>query len=182
MPPLSSFITYRPGKKAKAAIKAPFSLLRGDSSTTTSSTTSHQQTTSTDVIDINHSLDFDIGKPSTSYEHEVFDDSRSSQHNHNLTGGASPQVELDIELSSDSNGFSDWLEAFDVKQEAIPSRRLTRLKKPVSLNITLEEEGQGEAGEGFASEDITSNLQAIDVSFKDLIYLWHQILPMHHPS
>ena len=113
MPVCPSFIYY-PGKKAKAAIRVPFSLLHGDNATTTSSTTSHQP--ETDVIDINHhSLDFDIGKPASTYEQDVFANSRSSQHN--LT---SPHVELDIDLSP--NVLSDWLEAFsgmEGKQEAV---------------------------------------------------------------
>ncbi|KAF8809618.1 hypothetical protein BYT27DRAFT_7135848 [Phlegmacium glaucopus] len=176
MPALSSFITYRPGKKAKAAIKSHFSLLRGDNSTT-SSTTSQQQYTTADVIDINnsrYSLDFDGGKPSDSFEQDVFDDPRSSELN--LTTGTSPQVELDIDLSS--NVFSDWLEAFsgpNAKQEAIAShlKRLTRLKNSVSLNTKREESKEGEANGGqvlaSSSEDIPINFRAIDASHLDAL-------------
>jgi len=188
MPALPSFITYRPGKKAKAAIKAPFSLLRGDNNSTTSST-SQQQPTTTDVIDINnsrYSLDFDGGKPSGSFEQDVFDDLRSSQLN--LTTGPSPQVELDIDLSS--NVFSDWLEAFSgadtkQKQEAIAShlKRLTHLKNSVSLNVkrekSKESEDEANGHEDLASsssEDVAASIRAIDVSSKIQKHLYHQIL------
>lgn len=172
MPALPSFITYRPGKKAKAAIKAPFSLLRGDSSTA-SSPALHQPFTppdvvEPDVIDINHSHYSDGGNPSTSSEQDVFDNPRSSQQ----SLSTSPQVELDIDLSS--NGFSDWLEAFssgDAKKEAQAKRRLTRL---THLNVQLDElkEGEGEADRGVtSSEDMIAGLQAIDVSCKVQLHL-----------
>lgn len=166
MPALSSLIAYRPGKKARAAIKAPFSLLRGDS-TAASSTTSHQQPTPTptEVIDINHSrysLEIDGGKPSASVERDIFDNPGSSQPE--LC--TSPQVELDIDLSS--NGFSDWLEAFngpDAKKEA-HMKRLTRMKNAVSLNVKMEElaEGEDEVDRGGTS------LQPMDVSSKVQIH------------
>lgn len=175
MPALSSFISYRPGKRAKAAIKAPFSLLRGDSSTASSST-SHQPFTPpeppdviepTDVIDINHShfsLESDDGNPKASFEQDVLDSPRSYQHNLST----SPQVELDIDLSS--NGFSDWLEAFssgDAKKEVQMKRRLSRLNHPASMSVKLEElkEGEGGADRGASSsEDMVASLHAMDVS------------------
>lgn len=165
MPTLPAFITYRPGKKAKAAIKAPFALLRGDSATS-SSTAPHQQPVETDVIDINnsrYSLDFDGGKPSDSFEQNVLDNPKNSQSD--STGGTSPQVELDIDLSS--NGLSDWFEAFSgagAKQASL--NRLSSLKNQGFLNVVskVSKEGEGE-GEDFAplSEDVVG---AMDVSSK----------------
>lgn len=186
MPALPSFITYRPGKKAKAAIRAPFSLLRGDSSTASSST-SHQPFTPTtdvvepDVIDINHFNYSDSRNPSSSFEQDVLDNPRSSQP----SLSASPQVELDIDISS--NGFSDWLEAFsngDPKKEAQAKKRLTRLIHPGSLNVKLEElkEAEAEPDRGASSEeDMDADLQAVDVSCKVQLHLWHRILLCHHP-
>ena len=153
MPALSSLIAYRPGKKARAAIKAPFSLLRGDSST--AFTTSHQRSTPTEVIDINHSRfssDLDGGNSS---EQDVCGNPASSRHNLSI----SPQVELDIDLSS--NGFSDWLEAFngpDAKKQA-HMKRLTRMNNLVSLDVKLEELKEGAS----SSEDIVTS---VDVSAK----------------
>lgn len=185
MPALSSLIGYRPGKKAKAAIRAPFLLLRGDSTTTSSTTsTSHQHFTPTEVIDINHSrysLDVDSGNPSTSLDQDVSDvcnDPRPSQHIPStpppLNPSTSPQVELDIDLSS--NGFSDWLEAFngpDPRKDA-KMNLLTRLKNSLSLNVELEElkEGEDEVDRGASSsEDIITSLEAMDVSAKVQIHL-----------
>lgn len=173
MPTLPAFITYRPGKKAKAAIKAPFALLRGDSASS-SSTTPHQQPVETDVIDINnsrYSLDFDGGKPTDSFEQNILDDPKNSLSD--LTAGTSPQVELDIDLSS--NGLSDWFEAFSgagAKQASL--NRLSSLKNPGSLNVVSEVSKEGE-GEDFASlsEDVVG---AMDVSSKVQIRLWLQIL------
>ena len=179
MPALSSFIAYRPGKRAKAAIKAPFSLLRGDSSTASSSA-SHQPFTPSDVveqpdvIDINHShfsLDSDGPDPKASFEQDVLDDARSYQ----LNLSTSPQVELDIDLSS--NGFSDWLEAFstgDAKKEVQTKRRMTRLNHPASENVEFEDlkEGVSEADRGaLSSEDIVASLRSMDVSCKFQIHL-----------
>lgn len=150
---------------------APFSLLRGDSSSpgpsSSTASTSYQPFTppdvvEPDVIDINHSNYSDGGKPSASFEQD--DNPRSSQ----LGLSTSPQVELDIDLSS--NGFSDWLEAFsggDPKKEVQAKRRLTRLTHPVSPRVMLEvlKEGDGEADRGASStEDMFSSLQAMDVS------------------
>lgn len=159
MPPLSSFITYRPVKKAKAAIKAPFSLLRGD----TSSTISHQQFT--DVIDINNSFDFDGGRPTPSFDQDVFDDPQSSHHN--LSSDTSPQVELDIDLSP--NGFSDWLKSFsdtDHKQDIATLKRFTRLRNSMSLNPKHEKLKQGAGEAEVPSKDIDASIQAINVSSK----------------
>lgn len=172
MPALSSFITYRPGKKAKAAIRSPFSLLRGDSATASSSSALHLPfipptqevvepiVVEPDVIDINHSHHSDDGIPSASFDQEVFDNNRSSSQ---PNCSVSPQVKLDIDLSS--NGFSDWLEAFssgDPKKEAFAKRRLSRLNLTPAMNLKLDElkEGQGEA----SSEDIVASIQALDVS------------------
>jgi hypothetical protein len=183
MPALSSFITYRPGKKTKAAILAPFSLLRGDSSSPgpSSSSTSYQPFTppdviEPDVIDINHSHYSDSRKPSASFEQDVPDNPRSSQQGLST----SPQVELDIDLSS--NGLSDWLEAFsggDPKKEIQAKRRLTRLTHPVSPSVILQvlQEGDGEADRGASSEeDMFSSLQAINVSSNVHLLLSHRIL------
>lgn len=150
---------------------APFSLLRGDSAIASSSTPHRPFTppnvVEPDVIDINHSHYSDSRTPSTSFEQQdVFDNPRSSQ----LNLSTSPQVELDIDLSS--NGFSDWLEAFsdrDPKKEAKAKRRMTRLTHPVSLNVELDElkEGEGETGRGpSSSEDMVASLQPMDVSCK----------------
>jgi hypothetical protein len=177
MPALSSLIAYRPGKRAKAAIKAPFSLLRGDSATassvsTTTRSVSQEHFTQSDVIDINHSpqsLDIDGGNP---LEQHVFVSPESSQHN----PSSSPHVELDIDLSS--NGFSDWLEAFngtEIKKDA-HMKRLTRLKNSVSLDVKLEElkEDEAEVDRGaLLSEDTFTSLQTMDVSFRVQIHLWH---------
>ena len=181
MPALSSFITYRPGKKAKAAIRSPFSLLRGDSATASSSTSHHQfappapevvrvveqNVVEPDVIDINHSHYSDDGIPSASIEQQDgFDNPRSSSQ---LNLSASPQVELDIDLSS--NGFSDWLEAFssgDPKKEAFAKRRLTR--HPIAKIDELKE-GKSRA----SSEDM-------DVSCKFQLHLCHRILLSQRPS
>jgi hypothetical protein len=170
MPALSSFITYRPGKKAKAAIRSPFSLLRGDSATASSST-SHQPFTpptpevvepivvEPDVIDINHSHYSDDGIRSASFEQDGFDNPRSSSQ---LNLSASPQVELDIDLSS--NGFSDWLEAFSGGDPALAKRRFTR--NQVSRIGELKG-GEGEADRGpSSSEDMVTSFQALDVSCK----------------
>jgi len=183
MPALSSFITYRPGKKAKAAIRSPFSLLRGDSATASSST-SHQPFTppapdivepivvEPDVIDINHSHYSDDGFRSASFEQDGFDNTRSSQHNLS----ASPQVELDIDLSS--NGFSDWLEAFssgDPKKEAL-ARRYTR--NQVSRIGELKG-GEGEADRGpSSSEDMVTSFQALDAEHDDIL---QESLTLKHP-
>lgn len=181
MPALSSFIPYRPGKRAKAAIKAPFSLLHRDSSTASSSA-SHQPFTPPDVveppdvIDINHShfsLDSDREDHKASFEQDVLDSPRSYQ----LNLSTSPQVELDIDLSS--NGFSDWLEAFsggDSKKEAKMKRRLTRLNHPVSLDVRLEglKEGEGETDRGASSsEDMAASLRTMDVSCKVQIHTFN---------
>jgi hypothetical protein len=176
MPALPSFISYRRGKKAKAAIMAPFSLLRGDSSTASSSASYHPFTppdvVEPDVIDINHSHYPESRDPSTSFEQDVSDNPRSSSQLNNIS--TSPQVELDIDLSS--NGLSDWLEAFssgDPKKEALAKRRLTRLNLPVPLSLKLEQlkEGEGELDRGpSSSEDM---LQAMDVSCKVQSHLWH---------
>lgn len=194
MPALSSFITYRPGKKTKAAIRSPFSLLRGDSATASSSI-SHQPfipptpevveptVVEPDVIDINHSHYSDDGIPSASFEQDVFDNPRSSSQ---LNISASPQVELDIDLSS--NGFSDWLEAFssgDPKKEALAKRRLTRLNFPGSLNIKLEnlKEGKGEADRRPSlSEDMVASFQTVEVSCKLQLLLWQRILLCLRPT
>lgn len=118
-----------------------------------------------DVIDINHSHYSEDTVPSASFEQEVFDNPRRSSSQLNLS--ASPQVELDIDLSS--NGFSDWLEAFsngDPKKEALAKRRLTRLNL---LNAKLGElkEGEGQADRGpSSSEEMISTFQALDVSCK----------------
>lgn len=170
MPALPSFIYYRPGKKAKAAIRSPFSLLRGDSSTASSST-SHQPSPLTpdvvdptvadpEVIDINHTHYSDGGHPSASFD----DHSRSSSQ---LNLSTSPQVELDIDLSS--NGLSDWLEAFssgDPKKEAKAKKRLSRLIQPGSLNAKIKEltEEEGEADRGL--EDMVATPQTVVVSCK----------------
>lgn len=147
---------------------APFSLLRGDSSTASSSTSyrpfTPPEVVEPDVIDINHSHYPDTRDPSASFEQDVFDNPRSSSQLNNIS--TSPQVELDIDLSS--NGLSDWLEAFssgDPKKEALAKRRLTRLNH---LNLKLEQlkenEGEGEADIGASSsEDMIAGLQ-IDVS------------------
>ena len=180
MPALSSFIPYRPGKRAKAAIKAPFSLLHRDSSTASSSA-SHQPFTPPDVveppdvIDINHShfsLDSDGGDHKDSFEQDVLDSPRSYQ----LNLSTSPQVELDIDLSS--NGLSDWLEAFsgDSKKEGQIKKRFTRLNHPVSLDVRLEKlkEGEGETDRGASSsEDMAASLRTMDVSCKIQIHLFN---------
>ena len=168
MPALSSLIVYRPGKKARAAIKAPFSLLRGESSTAPS-TTSHQRSTPTEVIDINHSrftLDIDAGNPPVSSKQDVCANPKPSSSQLDLS--ASPQVELDIDLSS--NGFSDWLEAFngpDAKREA-RMNRLTPMKHSFSL--------KGLRDGASSSEEIVTSL---DVSSKVRTHLYYYILLCH---
>lgn len=161
---------------------APFSLLRGDGSTASSST-SYQPFTppdvvEPDVIDINQSHYQDVRNPSVSFEQDVFDNPRSSSQ-HNLS--TSPQVELDIDLSS--NGFSDWLEAFssgDPKKDVQAKRRLTRLN---SLNVKLEafKAGESEPDRGAPSEDMVASLQAMDVSCNFHLLFVHRILLSHHP-
>lgn len=134
-----------------------------------------------DVIDINHSHYSEDTVPSASFEQEVFDNPRRSSSQLNLS--ASPQVELDIDLSS--NGFSDWLEAFsngDPKKEALAKRRLTRLNL---LNAKLGElkEGEGQADRGpSSSEEMISTFQALDVSCKVSLHLWQRILLCPRPS
>lgn len=148
---------------------------------TPSASTSHQQFTppapevveqnvvEPDVIDINHSHYSDDGLPSASTEHATFDDPRSSSQ---LNLSASPQVELDIDLSS--NGFSDWLEAFssgDPKREALAKRRLSR--HPVSKIDELKE------GVDISSEDM---FEALDVSCNIHLHLCHRILLSQRPN
>jgi len=107
MPALPSFITYKPGRKTKAAIKAPFFLLRGEPSTSSATASPVQNSVPADVIDINdhspsYSLDFDGGKPIDIYENPIVDEVLR----YRPAGTASPQVQLDIDFSEET--LTNW--------------------------------------------------------------------------
>ncbi len=178
MPVLPSFITYKPGRRARAVIKAPFTLLRGESS--------HSQTTHPvipEVIDIKderYSLDFDGGRP-TSDENNILDDVFQQTRLSNASS-ASPPVKLEIDLPPEA--LTDWFAANfprsenqtdEKEEETRNSIKLTRsgvdgmvLDSPGFLSGDRVILGQDDSEDlAKTSEAIIADLELMDVSF------WH---------
>jgi hypothetical protein len=193
MPALPSFINYKPGRKTRAAIKSPFSLLRGDPSASTATASPLQNLITEDVIDINdnpsrHSLDFDGGKPIDTYDNTLMGE-RLGQR----AEIASPQVQLpDIDFSREP--LTDWFSANFPQSEG--SSRAVEGPKPSGSGLRNEvanmsastgslglkdgmkgmEESSGvgdddedededdESSPTSSSEDVLANLRAMDVS------------------
>ncbi|KAF8955059.1 hypothetical protein BDZ97DRAFT_1861760 [Flammula alnicola] len=185
MPALPSFITYK-GRKSKAGSKSPFSLLRGEPSASPAASSPHPFVT-TDVIDINDrggrysSLDFDGGKPLDEYENDIID---SEQRTDNT---ASPQVKLDIDLSS-PEALTDWfaanflqsefagaLEGGQAKASGSGLRNgVTQASSSAGSSKVMKANVEGAAPEGehdddsfsttSSSEDVIANLQAMNPS------------------
>jgi len=182
MPALPSFINYKAGRKAKAVIRSPFSLLRGEASTSTSTPvppSPHFFTT--EVIDINdrgpkrYSLDFDGGKPIDEYETDIIDRSPRLLRTETTS---SPQVQLNIDLSS-PEGLTDWFAANFLPSEGAQVPAVggsgkagpSGLKKEKAgagasevLNGTESILDMGEDDEGAdSSEEVIASLEAMDV-------------------
>ncbi|KDR77312.1 hypothetical protein GALMADRAFT_246668 [Galerina marginata CBS 339.88] len=182
MPALPSFITYKPGRRTKAAIKSPFSLLRGEPSTSFIPPPVPPLPPSyvhAEVIDINdqgprYSLDFDGGKPIDESEKNLVDEEPRYKR---PDPSASPQVQLDIDVSPEA--LTDWFAANFLSEPftEAPTASTSGLRNEISnasaagglagLNgsggrITADDDA--ESHYSTSSEDVIANLQAMNPS------------------
>jgi hypothetical protein len=181
MPALPSFITYKPGRRAKAAIKAPFTLLRGESSHSPGPTKNPVISEVIDIKDERYSLDFDGGRP-TSDEDNILDEVFQQTRLSHASSSSSPPVKLEIDLPPEA--LTDWFAAnfprsenrMEEREEGTrnSSKLLTRngvdgmrmLDSPGFLSGDKVILGQGD-GEDLAktSEAMIADLELMDVSF-----------------
>lgn len=182
MPALPSFINYKSGRKTKAVIKSPFSLLRGEQASASPPVpVPPTNFAATEVIDINDQggrysdLDFDGGKPIDEYEKNIVDEEPFIPRPVN---SASPQVQLDIDLSPEA--LTDWfaanfLRSSVVSQAEPPKGSGSGLRNEIfnaSSNggrSNVRDEGPSAGGGDddsytSSSEDVIANLEAMNVS------------------
>lgn len=112
MPALPSFKNYKPNWKAKAAIKTPFSLRRGENPASPSPPNASHPS-NTEIIDIKEdkddrsSLDFDGGKPNE-FESNIVD-SDDLPTSRLSDASVSPPAKLEIDLAPEA--LTDWFAA-----------------------------------------------------------------------
>jgi len=189
MPALPSFITYKPGRRAKAAIKA----LRGESSHSPSPRTPQPHLKnlgfSEEVIDIKderYSLDFDGGRPNSD-ENDILDEvfhHRQQQQTRlsHASSSTSPPVKLEIDLPPEA--LSDWFAAnfprsenrmeVEEEEEGEVVSSSTRnggmlwdssgfLQSGEKVRLLLGEDEDEDLAK--TSEEIIADLELMDVSF-----------------
>lgn len=192
MPALPSFITGRNKSKASATKSSPFSILRGAEPSPPPPpvpTIIARNFFRTDVIEINnnagrYSLDFDGGKPTDEFEKALFDEAPNQPQPDSTS---SPQVKLDIELSS-PEALTDWFAANFLsefpagKAQEPTSSGGSGLRNEVALKVSSSggsnlsngraapspqfEDGRDDDSfsTSSSSEDVIANLQAMNVS------------------
>ncbi|KAJ3515608.1 hypothetical protein NLJ89_g1656 [Agrocybe chaxingu] len=186
MPALPSFITNR---KGKVAFKSAFTLLRGEHSTPASVQpavpAAPPHPLADEILVINdrnarhYSLDFDGGQPIDEYETDIIDEELRNPRPNNAP---TPQVQLDIDLSPE--GLTDWFAAnFLLPENAQVSsekaqhgqtsgsgfRNEAKPLGSVGSTETLSSRsrsalGEDEGGFSNSSEDVLSNLKAMNAS------------------
>jgi len=188
MPALSSFI-YKPGRKNKGAIKAPF-LRRGpvEQSTALASPVPQplppQKYLTSEVIDIGdqstrYSLDFDGGKPIDESENDLIDEEPRFPRP-DTTLSPRVQLQLDIELSPEED-LTDWFRTnFPQTGAQGPEQSKASgsgLRNEVLIeasnangyrngNSNGESVEDDDASYATSSEDVLETLQTMNVSIK----------------
>ncbi|KAF5323113.1 hypothetical protein D9611_009235 [Ephemerocybe angulata] len=169
MPALPSFMSYRPQLgKVKSSFALAKRRLEGGPST---SSISQQPTTSQEVLDIGdsygkNSMDFFDAGPSALSEENMQTQTPNFR-------GSSPHLQLDLDLSTDTDQFSDWFSTSFPRPE--PSPKGHGLRNPLTiLEAESEDEGDGDlvreeevfedSIEMMPSGDVIANLEAMNAS------------------